>query len=177
MNGQRRPSGETPKDFVGQTLRWLFESIGATHPIRLGLSLMGGVSLQAIAAILYSSFPSENWLDVLAKLPSYQAVGLIFVLLFIPLLLPSQSVPEPIRIELALLEQLVKLAGLNKAERQLIYLDLLRVASKSGTFTSQIDIEAIKTFREELYHAGRGPRSRAPIDGTTDQSTVVARHE
>ncbi len=115
---------------------------------------MGGMSLQAIAGIAYAALPSQNWLDALAKLPPYQAVGIIFVVLFVPLLLPSRAVPEPIRVELALVDQLVKLAGLNKAERQLVYLDLLRVASKKGAFTSQLDIEEIKKFREDFYRQG-----------------------
>lgn len=140
-----------PQDFLSEGFRWLFDSVGARHPIRLGLSLMGGLSLQAIATILYSGFPSQQWLDALAKLPAYQAVGIIFVLLFATLLFPNKSVPEPIRVELALLEQLVKLAGLNKAERQLVYLDLLNAASRKGVFKSQLDVDAIKRFREGLY--------------------------
>jgi hypothetical protein len=53
--------------------------------------------------------------------------------------------------------KLLKRAGLNKSERELVYLDLLNVACKKGAFASPLDIEAIKDFREKLYRSKDEP--------------------
>src|SRR4051812_23969035 len=107
---------------------WLFETVGVTHPIRFSLSIAGAMFIKTAAALVYASFPLQLWARTLSELPYQQLIGVVFVPLFAPLLLPRRGLPEQARIELELVEELSNKAGLSDREKHLVYLGILDVA-------------------------------------------------
>ncbi|MGL4963187.1 MAG: hypothetical protein ACRC67_18290 [Inquilinus sp.] len=149
MTNDPRESMDEWREIVTRSLKFLFDTVGATHPIRFGLALAGGLGAQAMANVAFAAFPSQNWLLAIYNLHPAHMIALAFVLLFCSLLLPRKGVPEPVRVELALVEELVNKAGLNKAERHHIYLEVLNVTMQKGHLSSSIDLQAIKKYREK----------------------------
>jgi hypothetical protein len=135
-------------DYFTAALKWVTTAVGTSHPVRFGLVLLGSVGVQGLAAIIFVAAPSQPWLHAIATLPVHQMAGITFALLFTPVLLSRGTISEETQSELALLEELVKRSGLSRAERQLVYLEVLQASFKKGHRFSIIDINALKMVRE-----------------------------
>jgi hypothetical protein len=135
-------------DYSTFALNWVAGAIGATYPVRFGLVLLGALGVQGFAKVLFAAVPSQVWLNAVAMLPAHQMMGITFLLFFAPLLLPRRRIPEETQSELALIEELVKKSGLSRAERQLVYMEILQASFKKGYRFSIVDIDAIRRLRE-----------------------------
>jgi hypothetical protein len=159
----RAPAAAT-LDYSTFALKWVADAVGATHPVRFGLVLLGALGVQGIAAIIFTAAPSQAWLNTIATLPVYQMTGITFAIFFIPLLVSRRRIPEDMQSELALIEDLVKRSGLSRPERQLIYLEILQGSFKKGHRFSIVDLDALRRIRETelLANIGRMQNSRTP---------------
>jgi hypothetical protein len=72
-------SPDTDGDFTSLAAKWMFDVIGATHPIRLSLVIMGAMGMQTVATVVYAAIPTQRWLEAISLLPAYQVVGFVFI--------------------------------------------------------------------------------------------------
>jgi hypothetical protein len=135
-------------DYSTFALKWVGDAVGATHPIRFGLVLLGALGIQGIATVLFDAVSSLAWVNTIATLPVYQMVGITFTIFFIPLLWSRHRIPEDTLSELALIDKLIKRSGLSRSERRLVYLEILEGSFEKGHRFSIVDIGAIKRIRE-----------------------------
>jgi len=125
-------------------LHFIFDAFGATRPVRLGIVVGLSLALDTPARILSTKYqvplPSGFILE-------YSLLGLSFCLLFLPLLF-SPTVPEPVAERITVIETVAKVSGLSKAEKRLLYLDLLEVILKSNKIIPRLDLSRIREAHE-----------------------------
>jgi hypothetical protein len=143
-----RSSGASALDYSTFALRWVTDAVGATHPVRFGMVVLGALGVQGVAAVLFTVAPAQAWLHAIATLPVHQMTGITFAFFFAPFLLPRRRIPEETQSELALIEELVKRSGLSREERQLVYMEILQGSFKKGHHFSIVDMDAIRRVRE-----------------------------
>jgi hypothetical protein len=149
MSGKRRRPKGVSSEQIGSlaaaAVQWLFDSVGATHPIRLGLCVSFAIAARGMVAVFAAHFPI---LKAASELDTYQLAGISFFLFFFPLLF--NSVPENVRETLTLIRIVARKARLTRAERKLIYIAMLQQICESQSITSSIDFRALKasTTRE-----------------------------
>ena len=78
---------------------------------------------------------------IFCELP-YQLFWITFSLMFLSLLFARKRIPEKVQEYLAMIDYLSKSAGLSRAERKTVYLELLEVVCKQAPLV--IDFESLK---------------------------------
>jgi hypothetical protein len=148
------PRGPAKKRLIssaaGVTLRglnFIFDSFGATRPIRLGLTIALSLTLGLPAKMLATYYAVVIPSDVTLYAAFF---GVSFILLFAPLLI-WPGLPEPLLLKIAAIEQLATKSGLSKAaKRKLYFRELESFINTNGNLES-LDLKGIKE-EDEASH-------------------------
>jgi hypothetical protein len=130
-------------DIVLRGLHLIFDTFGATRPIRLGLAFALSLALELFVPTIQRHgvpMPDERWVAL-------ALFGLSFCLLFWPLLI-WPGLPEPTKQLLAVIEEFARRSGLSPANRQRLYLELLGIIISSNKDLRSLDFNEIRKAHE-----------------------------
>jgi hypothetical protein len=131
-------------------LHFIFDSFGATRPIRLGvavaLSLALDAPLRSLAMKLGVAIPGGFILE-------NSLFGLSFLVFFLPLLFRS-VLPEPIAEQLFVVETFAKKIGASRSERRQMHVGFYGLIISKNGHLPPLDLSKLKEERKEKIDSG-----------------------
>ena len=154
--GKLRKTSSANANIFVSGLHFIFEVIGATRPVRLGLAV----------ALSFALYIPTDMLIVLLRLPApnaitlaYSLFGLSFCIFFVSFLF-SPPLPEPVSEHFVIIEQIAKRAGLNKSERRGMYRQLYNLILVRNGYLPKLDLTDLDVDLEKKMNDLPDSKSR-----------------